>query len=305
MVKNGYREASTIINKMALVTIALTYFLIVFGGFVASTESGMGCGPEWPLCNGEVIPVLKGDTLIEFAHRVIGATLFIFSLVLFFMILRRHVSGSLRKAAYIMITILITEIIFGAFVVWYDLPPVIVTAHLLTSMLFIATLIWIWRMSNPSRVISNIDTPKSLMMHVHAIIALLVVTLGLGAYIKHAEMGLACGWLGCGETVLPRSLPQLIQSLHRYIAVVASLYILFLTFHAYRMKWNARIQARLLVASVIVLMQVTIGIITILTGITVLWAVLHLAMGMATAILIFELRANLTPPMRPTHHASA
>ena len=33
------------IKRIALLSIIVTYFLIVFGGYVASSESGMGCGP--------------------------------------------------------------------------------------------------------------------------------------------------------------------------------------------------------------------------------------------------------------------
>ncbi|MFT4416752.1 COX15/CtaA family protein [Fredinandcohnia humi] len=61
------------IRSLCLVTIFIAYFLIVFGGYVASSQSGMGCVPDWPLCNGVLIPVLEDSTLIEYAHRVIEA----------------------------------------------------------------------------------------------------------------------------------------------------------------------------------------------------------------------------------------
>src|SRR5690625_3486814 len=77
-------------RNIAFITIILTYFLIVFGGYVASSESGMGCGPDWPLCNGEVIPELHGETLIEFGHRVIGAVLFIFTFILFWKVKKEY-----------------------------------------------------------------------------------------------------------------------------------------------------------------------------------------------------------------------
>ncbi|MGG3467462.1 COX15/CtaA family protein [Neobacillus pocheonensis] len=94
------------IKRLALLTILLTYLLIVFGGYVASSKSGMGCGPEWPLCNGDVVPTLHGDTLIEFTHRVIGAVLGIVSIILFAKILRSEAGSMVHTLVYWMLALL-------------------------------------------------------------------------------------------------------------------------------------------------------------------------------------------------------
>ncbi|MBL8157211.1 MAG: COX15/CtaA family protein, partial [Anaerolineae bacterium] len=44
--------------RLALITALLTLGLIVFGAVVRVTDSGLGCGNHWPLCNGTVIPPL-------------------------------------------------------------------------------------------------------------------------------------------------------------------------------------------------------------------------------------------------------
>lgn len=133
------------IKRLALLTVFLTYLLIVFGGYVASSKSGMGCGPEWPLCNGDVVPTLHGDTLIEFTHRVIGAILGIVSFILFVKILRTEVSPSVRTVGYWMLVLLIIQVLLGAIVVLKDLPTSIIASHLIIAMLFLTSLIWIWR----------------------------------------------------------------------------------------------------------------------------------------------------------------
>ncbi|MRG85851.1 COX15/CtaA family protein [Salinibacillus xinjiangensis] len=135
-------ERARHLKRLAFLTIIIAYFLFVFVGYVASSKSGMGCGPDWPLCNGVLTPLLKRATLIEYAHRVIGAILFFISLFLFVRIIRSKPANQTRKVANWMMVLLVIQ---------------------------------------------------SIEKHLSAIILLLVLTLGFGAYIKHQDYGLACG----------------------------------------------------------------------------------------------------------------
>ncbi|MEK3855432.1 COX15/CtaA family protein [Cytobacillus sp. FSL H8-0458] len=276
------------IKRLAFLTIILTYILIIFGGYVASSESGMGCGPEWPLCNGLVIPVLEGDTLIEFAHRVIGAVLGIMTAVLYFSILQSKQVRGLDKASKVLMLLLIIQILLGAAVVWLDLPAIIVSVHLMVAMFFLAVLIWIWQHADEQSSRTKTRKEQSIQNKFKALLILLLLTLFLGAYIKHQSFGLACSWLECTSGFIPVSFPEIIQTGHRLLAGVLSLYIFILTYLSLKNRWEAGLQNRLMAASLLVLGQIIIGILTIVSYIEISWAVLHLAFGTALFAVICE-----------------
>ena len=54
---------------LALVSSVLTVGLIAYGSWVRVSGSGLGC-PDWPLCEGVLVPEIQGATAIEFGHRV-------------------------------------------------------------------------------------------------------------------------------------------------------------------------------------------------------------------------------------------
>jgi heme a synthase len=276
------------VKRLAFLTIVLTYFLIVFGGYVASSESGMGCGPEWPLCNGLVIPILEGDTLIEFAHRVIGAALGIMTAMLYFSIQKSNPVRELDKVSKVLMVLLIIQILLGAAVVWMDLPAVVVSVHLIVAMLFLAALIWIWRNADEQRSLAVFGKDNSLQNKFNGLLIVTLLTLFLGAYIKHESFGLSCGWLECANGFMPVSIPAMVQTGHRILAGVVAFYIFILTYLSFKNKWEAGLQNRLMAASLLVLIQIIIGILTIISYIEISWAVIHLAFGTVLFAIVFE-----------------
>jgi cytochrome c oxidase assembly protein subunit 15 len=290
------------IRRLLFITIQVTYILIVFGGYVASTESGMGCGPDWPLCNGVLIPILEGDTLIEYAHRVIGAILVILAVFLLIKVLRANVAPPARNVAFLMMGFLVFQVILGAFVVILHLPAIIVTVHLLLALAFLTTLVWLWRMPKHGLVdqrdtlytSSNVNKQKTMMNHLNVIIGLLILTIGLGAYIKHQNYGLACDWFDCYGSVIPINNAEILQTLHRVFAVASAVYILLLAYWSFFKDLGSGIKGRLLLAVITVLIQIAIGVFTIITDIAVSWAVLHLAIGTALFAIVVETRISLS-----------
>ena len=73
---------STGFRRLALATGVATFALIVVGGVVRVSDSGLGCGPEksglngWPFCNGDVVPGIDLNSLIavSYTHLTLPTT---------------------------------------------------------------------------------------------------------------------------------------------------------------------------------------------------------------------------------------
>ena len=58
-------------RALVYVTLLVSFLVVVWGGVVRVTGSGLGC-PDWPLCHGHFLPGLDTATQIEWLHRFLG-----------------------------------------------------------------------------------------------------------------------------------------------------------------------------------------------------------------------------------------
>jgi heme A synthase len=146
-------------RRLALGTAVLTFLLIVLGGVVRVTDSGLGCGPAdsgfhgWPLCNGDVIPGASIHTAIEYAHRTVASAVGLLALALAVLAWRRHREhrGLVRATAGVA-ALVIAEGLLGAATVENDLDETLVAAHLGLAMLIFGLLLYIRRASRPEAI---------------------------------------------------------------------------------------------------------------------------------------------------------
>ncbi len=122
----------------------VTYLLVTLGGIVRITESGMGCGDDWPLCNGALIPAMDLPTFIEYSHRIVAAAVALLVAAMGLVAWRSRSNAAWRprrRIAVWAVVLLVVQILLGAITVWLELPPASVVLHLGTGMALLGVLV--------------------------------------------------------------------------------------------------------------------------------------------------------------------
>ncbi|MHB8684034.1 MAG: COX15/CtaA family protein, partial [Dehalococcoidia bacterium] len=133
--------AMTWFQRLLIITILMTFALVVIGGTVRATGSGLGC-PDWPTCHGSLVPKLEKHTLIEYSHRTAATVVGVLFLgVTFFAFKTERKNRLVFWLAFAAGVVLLFQIILGGITVEKDLPAGIVAAHLATAMTFMGIMI--------------------------------------------------------------------------------------------------------------------------------------------------------------------
>src|SRR5437660_11145458 len=129
-------------NRLALVTTASCFLLILAGGLVHATGSGLAC-PDWPLCGGTAFPEMHGGVLIEHGHRLIALTVALLTFGLMAALWRKRPEPSLRWLGIGAAIAVLAQASLGALTVLLRLPMAVTTVHLAVSVAFFCLLLTI------------------------------------------------------------------------------------------------------------------------------------------------------------------
>ena len=108
--------------------LAYIYGLIYLGAYVAHTGSGLGC-LGWPLCNGALVPVLRGATLIVFGHRVAAMLLLVLLIWTRVRVGRLRDRPKLVRGANLTLAAALLQVASGALLILTRLNPVALFLH--------------------------------------------------------------------------------------------------------------------------------------------------------------------------------
>ncbi|MFZ3141598.1 COX15/CtaA family protein [Polaromonas sp.] len=222
------------LRVLTLVTLFLTFDLVIFGAFTRLTDSGLGC-PDWPGCYGSASPVgaqlhieaaqsamptgpvTHSKAWIEMIHRYLatGVGVLILTLALVTFMARREQRRGAKNSSpeHILspwwpiatLAWVCLQGAFGALTVTMKLFPAIVTLHLLGGLVLLALLraqsvryAQVQEQSTPA--ILSTSTRRFLL----AAFALLWLQIALGGWVSTNYAVLACtGFPACQGSFWP------------------------------------------------------------------------------------------------------
>ncbi|MBI4366029.1 MAG: COX15/CtaA family protein [Deltaproteobacteria bacterium] len=253
------------------ILIGLTYLLIVWGGLVRRSGSGLGC-PDWPLCHGQLIPPMDPATWIEYLHRLLASSVGLFVLGVMIAIWRsaawrRRLGGQ----ALWLFFLLLAQAGLGGITVKTELAGWVVAAHLGLALIFFGLLL---RMTARA-----MDRPLLPRWGWLASLAVLCQFL-LGGLVSGYQAGLACpDFPTCqGAWWPPFQGLVALQMLHRLGAVLVTIVLGLYAVWCLR-QGHCRPLGVLLFF--LLVLQLALGIGNVLLGLPLIVDVAHLAVGTA------------------------
>ena len=274
----GAMGADRWFRGLAWASAIAVFAMLVLGGVVRVTESGLGCGDDWPLCSGRWLPVLESEAIIEYAHRV-AASFLVGPLVAATFVgawLRYRREPWIVWPATAAIVLVIVQALLGAAAVVTELSAHTVMTHLAVAELTMACCVLVLVMSYRGGMHAGGQSwalGRTRMFPPLSIVAAVSLFLLLlsGSYLTNtASATWACGtWPLCTNDwggLFPDNKLAMIHMAHRWVALIAGLVVMY----SLHLGFRGRIQPLLIRA--LSLVAVALFVAQTLAGAGVVWA---------------------------------
>jgi heme A synthase len=296
-------------RRLVLATAIATFVLIIVGGVVRVSDSGLGCGPAgsgfhgWPFCNGDVVPGMDLNSVVEYTHRALAGVVSIMIVSIVVLAWRSHREYLVPAVA--LLGLILAQAALGGATVEDNLEEAYVAAHLGLAMLLLGGLLYLYR--NVSGATLADGGPGMRVLAIAASVAVLC-TIVAGGYMAgtqnygRADYQLgdgahhACGkeFPTCNGEFMPFGKARLvdIHLAHRALMYIAVLLVTSLVVVALRRGVMTRYAWFLLG---LLALQVLVGALNVWLDEYELMILLHLALGTLLWATTLGLALQLAP----------
>ncbi len=292
--------------RYAWFVLAYNIVVILWGVFLRASKSGDGCGQHWLTCHGEIVPSAPElKTVIEFSHRLTSGLAFVAVLILVIWAFKKFPKGSaIRKTALVSFIFIITEALVGAGLVLTGNTAETLTAarpfwmagHLTNTFVLLAFLtLTAWFASGRKTFNFKNAQPKVLLFLAIALVGIFFVGMS-GSVAALSSMIFPSETLTEGmlkDFSATSSILLRLRISHPIISILTAAYLIFiagwLKKEAGENYWVSRWSKAL---TILVLIQIGFGALTLLTLAPIIMQLIHLFMADAVWIAFVLLTAS-------------
>ncbi len=320
---------NTFFGRLAGFAVLLALIVIVLGAYTRLSDAGLGC-PDWPGCYGQLSvpdkvesneferPLEHGKAWKEMIHRYVAGTLGLLILAILFMVIKGlpKIKQSLGLPLLLLATV-IFQVLLGMWTVTLLLSPMIVTAHLMGGMTTLSLLWWLFLNQKKSVKPRSYVVMSGLKMAAAIGLFFVVVQIFLGGWTSSNYAAVACGvdFPTCASQwwpkmdfangfelshkpdvnyefgVLDSPARMAIQMVHRIGALVVFIYLIGLALSL--LKYYKGLAIFL---SVVLFLQVSLGIMNVVFALPLLIAVLHNLVAALLLLTVIAINHKLFKP---------
>ncbi|HVD27599.1 MAG TPA: COX15/CtaA family protein [Mycobacteriales bacterium] len=277
------------VSRVALANAIANGVIVVTGGAVRLTGSGLGC-PTWPRCTDAsfvVTPELAGHGIVEFGNRLLTFVLTAVAIATVVVVFR-SVRRDLRTLAVIGFLGIPAQALLGGVTVLTGLNPWTVAAHFLLSMVLVAVATILWLRSREPGVGQPL-LRRPFVLLVSGITAVTAVVLALGTVVTGS--GPHSGDPKAGRTGFD---PELVSQLHADVVFLLLGLTVALLVALYAVDSPGRVRRAARDLLMVQLAQGVVGFVQYFSDLPIVLVLLH----MAGAVLITAFTARLVWAVR-------
>jgi heme a synthase len=269
---------------LAVLTTIGMLFVLLGGALVTKTDSGMGCGRSWPLCNGEFVPTdITPELVIELAHRLVSGGVGLMVLALSIWTWRKI--GHIRETKFLSVLsffFLMLQALIGAAAVKWGQSDFVLALHFGISLISFAAVLLltllIFEVDKKFQA-EKVIIDKRMKFHIIGLSVYSYMVVYTGALVRHMNASLVCkDWPLCtnGASLLPTNIYEWVQMGHRAAAGFIFIWIAYVTYLAVKhYKHEKVLYWGWIISFILVSLQVIAGAMIIFTRLNLYVALGH------------------------------
>ncbi|MCM3003191.1 COX15/CtaA family protein [Priestia koreensis] len=273
-----------LLKALSVVTTLCMAVILLGGALVTKTGSGLGCGRQWPLCHGQIIPhPLTIETVIELSHRAASGLggILVLALCIWCWIALKHVREA-RPLAIIAFVFLVLQALLGAAAVVWGQVALVMALHFGISLIsFASVLLLTLLVFEVDRKFDSLSLRfgRTMLFHIYGILIYSYVVVYTGAYVRHTKSSLACAsvpFCSNGSIGLPQDFYQWVQMGHRLAAALIFVWILIAFIHAFKHYRQQKVVFySWLISLILITLQALSGALSVLSHLALGFALMH------------------------------